>query len=109
MLRAAARHADLKAENIQVSEVFSIDAQMRVALQNIQNLHFVSVVDAVCRGRTCPLTVNGGTPLTWDYGHLTIEGSRFVISKIAAQLGLAGGQAKIFDPIKNSTREGYIN
>jgi len=51
-------------------------------------LSYVSVLDAVCPARQCPLTTESGVPLSWDHAHLTAEGSVLVTAKILPKLGL---------------------
>ena len=48
---------------------------MKAALPAQAKFSYISVVDAVCPARQCPLTVDGGIPLSWDHAHLTAEGS----------------------------------
>jgi hypothetical protein len=61
---------------------------MRAALPAADRFAYVSVLDAVCPQRQCPLTVAGGVPLSWDYAHLTAEGSAYVVEKLVPMLGL---------------------
>ena len=61
---------------------------MKAALPNGEKFSYVSVLDAVCPARQCPLTIDGGIPLAWDHAHLTAEGSVYVMGKIAPMLGL---------------------
>ena len=61
---------------------------MKAALPAHEKFSYVSVVDAVCPTRQCPLTIDGGIPLAWDHAHLTAEGSVYVMEKVAPMLGL---------------------
>jgi ribosomal protein RSM22 (predicted rRNA methylase) len=61
---------------------------MRAALPSTDKFTYVSILDAVCPAQQCPLTVDDGVPLAWDFAHLTVEGSEYVTSKIAGSLGL---------------------
>ena len=61
---------------------------MRAALPNTDFFSYVSVVDAVCPQRQCPLTVDSGVPLSWDHAHLTAEGSVYVMQRWLPMLGL---------------------
>jgi peptidoglycan/LPS O-acetylase OafA/YrhL len=63
-------------------DIFSGDAKMKAALPSTGRFTYVSVLDAVCADSTCPTTVDDGIPITWDYGHLTVEGSRYVTAKL---------------------------
>ena len=54
----------------------------------MKDFAYISVVDAVCPARQCPLTVDGGIPLAWDHAHLTAEGSVYVMERLMPMLGL---------------------
>jgi hypothetical protein len=45
-------------------------------------------VETICPARQCPLTIDGGIPLAWDYAHLTAEGSVYVVDRLMPMLGL---------------------
>ena len=61
---------------------------MKAALPAHGKFSYISVVDAVCPARQCPLTIDGGIPLAWDHAHLTAEGSVYVMDKVVPMLGL---------------------
>ena len=61
---------------------------MKAALPAREGFSYVSVIDAVCPAKQCPLTVAAGIPLAWDDAHLTAEGSAYVINKL--KLGMPG-------------------
>lgn len=63
-------------------DIFAGDAKMKAALPNASTFSYVSVVDAVCPQEHCPALIEGGVPLTWDYGHLTSEGSDYVVQRL---------------------------
>jgi len=67
-------------------DIFAGDAKMKAALPNSENFTYISVLDAVCPHQACPAVVGGGVPLTWDYGHLTSEGSIYVVGKLPLYL-----------------------
>ncbi|RSM21608.1 hypothetical protein C5B78_22460 [Aeromonas salmonicida] len=47
------------------------------------NVTYVSIIDSLCKNDKCLTKVDGkNTPLSWDYGHLTLEGSEYVVSKV---------------------------
>lgn len=46
---------------------------------------YVSLFDLLCDGQDCVTLVDPVTPLQWDYGHLTPEGSRFVADRLRAR------------------------
>jgi SGNH domain-containing protein len=76
----AARPADFVREDI-----FILDRMMRTALPSGDRLSYISVLDAVCPERQCPLMV-GSVPLSFDHAHLTAEGSLYVMTRVAPQL-----------------------
>ena len=61
---------------------------MKAALPAHEKFSDAFVLDAICPKRQCPLTVDGGIPLTWDHGHLTAEGSVYVMKRLLPMLGI---------------------
>jgi hypothetical protein len=61
---------------------------MKAALPAHEQFSYISVVDALCPARQCPLTIDGGIPLAWDHAHLTAEGSVYVMERLMPILGL---------------------
>jgi peptidoglycan/LPS O-acetylase OafA/YrhL len=88
MMRAHLRHAEALSEDFVLPDIFSLDQNMKAALPAHEKFSYVSVVDAVCPARQCPLTIDGGIPLAWDHAHLTAEGSVYVMERLAPMLGL---------------------
>ena len=43
---------------------------------------YISLFDLLCDRGTCVTLVDPNTPLQWDYGHMTPEGSRFVAGRL---------------------------
>jgi hypothetical protein len=88
LMRAQLRHADLRADDFVLPDIFVLDARMRAALPSRDKFSYISVVNAICPARQCPLTIDDDIPLAWDHAHLTAEGSEVVVNRIAAALGL---------------------
>jgi peptidoglycan/LPS O-acetylase OafA/YrhL len=88
LMRAELRHAELRADDFVLPDIFALDARMREALPSRDRFSYVSVVNAICPARQCPLTVGEDIPLAWDHAHLTAEGSEYVVDRIAPLLGL---------------------
>jgi hypothetical protein len=86
--RAHLRHADARPEDFVLSDIFALEGKMKAALPAHKGFSYVSVVDAVCPARQCPLSIGGGIPLAWDHAHLTAEGSVYVMERLAPMLGL---------------------
>jgi hypothetical protein len=59
---------------------------MKTALPAHANFSYISVLDVVCPARQCPITLDGGVPLSWDHAHLTAEGSSYVMDKVVPML-----------------------
>jgi peptidoglycan/LPS O-acetylase OafA/YrhL len=88
LMRAQLRHADLQADDFVLPDIFALDARMRAALPSREKFSYVSVVNAICPARQCPLTIGEDVPLAWDHAHLTAEGSEYVVNRLAAALRL---------------------
>jgi peptidoglycan/LPS O-acetylase OafA/YrhL len=88
LMRAQLRHIDPLPRDFVLSDIFALDQMMKAALPPHEKFSYVSVVDAVCPARQCPLTIDGGVPLAWDHAHLTAEGSAYVMDKLTPMLGL---------------------
>jgi peptidoglycan/LPS O-acetylase OafA/YrhL len=86
LIRADLRGERARSEDCVLSNIFSFDRRMQLALPHATTFSFVSVLDAVCPAQRCPLVVGGGIPLSFDHAHLTAEGSVFVAEKIALLL-----------------------
>jgi hypothetical protein len=88
LMRAHLRHIDPRADDFVLPEVFALDRNMKAALPARDKFSYISVLDAVCPARQCPLAIDGGIPLAWDHAHLTAEGSVYVMARIVPMLGL---------------------
>ena len=87
LLRAHWRHAEPRSADFILPDIFSFDERMKAALPPQNSLFsFVSVVDAVCPARQCPLTLDTGVPLSFDHAHLTAEGSAYVMNRVVPLL-----------------------
>ncbi len=89
LLRAHLRDAEARADDFVLADIFAFGQRMKTALPSSAKFSFVSVTDAVCPDRQCPLTLAGGVPLAWDHAHLTAEGSSYVMGKVAPLLDRA--------------------
>jgi peptidoglycan/LPS O-acetylase OafA/YrhL len=89
LLRAHLRGVVPKADDVVLPDIFALDAMMRQALPAGDRFSYVSVLDAVCPERQCPVTIDNGVPLSWDHAHLTAEGSVYVMERLVPSLGLA--------------------
>ncbi|WP_051379090.1 acyltransferase family protein [Derxia gummosa] len=69
-----------------VSEIFRLDAEMKRQFAG-GKLHYVSLVDMLCKDGDCRAYAREGVPMQFDYGHLTVEGSEIVARSILGQIG----------------------
>jgi SGNH domain (fused to AT3 domains) len=88
LARASLRDVHARADDMVLPDIFVLDRTMQAALPKTDGFTYISVVDAICPQRQCPLTVDNGIPLSWDHAHLTTEGSVYVMSQLAPMLGL---------------------
>jgi peptidoglycan/LPS O-acetylase OafA/YrhL len=88
LMRAQLRGVELRADDFILPDIFELDARMRTALPSREKFSYVSVVNAICPARQCPLTTGEDVPLAWDHAHLTAEGSEYVMGRLASILGL---------------------
>jgi peptidoglycan/LPS O-acetylase OafA/YrhL len=86
LMRAHLRHVDAVPADFLLPDIFSLDQKMKAALPAHQKFSYISVVDAICPARQCPLTIDGGIPLAWDHAHLTAEGSVYVMDRLVPML-----------------------
>lgn len=56
----------------------AIDKSLGRALKE-EDAIYLSNYQAICEGSTCRTLTDEGTPLQFDYGHLTLQGAKFVI------------------------------
>jgi peptidoglycan/LPS O-acetylase OafA/YrhL len=88
LMRAHLRNVEARPDDFVLPDIFALDAKMRAALPGNEKFSYISVLDAICPSRQCPLTIDGGIPLSWDHAHLTAEGSVYVIGRLVPLLGL---------------------
>jgi hypothetical protein len=90
LIRAHLRGVEARPDDFVRPDIFDLDQKMRLALPDGAQFTYLSVLDAACPARQCPLTLDGGVPIAWDHAHLTTEGSAYVMSKLVPKLGLDG-------------------
>jgi len=88
LMRAHLRQVDARSDDFVRPDIFALDQNMQAALPADDKFSYVSVLAAVCPERQCPLTVDGGVPLSFDHAHLTAEGSSYVMDRLAPMLGI---------------------
>jgi peptidoglycan/LPS O-acetylase OafA/YrhL len=88
LMRTHLRHVEARSDDFVLPDIFALDVRMKAALPAREKFSYISVLDAVCPARQCPLTIDGGIPLAWDHAHLTAEGSVYVMGRLAPLLGI---------------------
>jgi hypothetical protein len=89
LLRAHLRGVQATANDVVLPDIFALDAMMRSGLPASEGFAYISVEDAVCPDRQCPVMIGDGIPLSWDHAHLTAEGSVYVMGRLVPKLGLS--------------------
>lgn len=69
---------DFDFATLRVPDREEVDHEMRKAVESAGAI-YLSVLDTECSGEDCMLFAPDGVPLQFDYGHLTMSGSRFVL------------------------------
>jgi peptidoglycan/LPS O-acetylase OafA/YrhL len=88
LVRAHLRHVEPVPADFVLPGIFAFDEMMKAALPAHQKFVYVSVLDAICPARQCPLTLPGDIPLIWDQDHLTAEGSVYAMQRLMPMLGV---------------------
>ena len=88
LMRAQLRGIDPSPQDFVLPDIFALDQMMKAALPAHEAFSYISVVDAICPARQCPLTIDDGIPLAADHAHLTAEGSVYVMGRLAPMLEL---------------------
>ncbi len=77
--------SDTESEDELDETVFARDADLRRHVATRHGVRYVSILDAVCQNRKCPV-LRGGKSLHFDPVHLTPEGSDYVARRLVGQL-----------------------
>ncbi|MGC2086600.1 MAG: acyltransferase family protein [Bradyrhizobium sp.] len=88
LVRQAQTHTPVGDALKVIPAAFEADTRLKRLALLYDNVRFVSVLDALCTKRDCPLTVDSETPMLWDVLHLTPEGSTYLIDRLRPQLDL---------------------
>ena len=74
-----------KATSIKKIRYYDSTAEIDSKLQKIardNGAEYISLLDLICPGSVCQTVTGKGTPLQWDYGHLTYDGAVELIQKM---------------------------
>lgn len=80
----AKRHFDTTEKSINdtsvVSDLFTINKKLHNKYDSSE-IEYISLIDGLCEKNYCLAKVDdNNTPIVWDYGHLSLEGSKYVVS-----------------------------
>jgi hypothetical protein len=89
LVRAHLRGIEPRPDDFLLPEIFPLDRMMKAALPAHEKFSYISVVDAICPARQCPIILDHGVPISWDHAHLTAEGSSYVMDKVLPMLSIA--------------------
>ena len=65
-----------------VDAVFKINSNLHMKYEN-SDIEYISIIDKLCNKKGCVAKIdNKNTPLVWDYGHLSLDGSKYVVENI---------------------------
>ncbi|WP_273763908.1 acyltransferase family protein [Aeromonas hydrophila] len=65
------------------NDVLATDRIMKKLTFNDPDVTYISVIDTLCQKEQCLAKIDyDNTPLSWDYGHLTLEGSNYIVSNV---------------------------
>lgn len=65
--------------------IFEIDEEMlsNMEITVSENVNYISIINEICVDKKCLAKVDtNNTPLLWDKGHLTLEGSQYISKEI---------------------------
>jgi hypothetical protein len=89
LMRAHLRGIEPSPSDFLLPDIFSLDGMMKADLPPQPKFAYISILDAVCPARQCPIAIGEGIPLAWDHAHLTAEGSSYVMGRLAPMLGVS--------------------
>ncbi|MCU8069538.1 SGNH hydrolase domain-containing protein [Shewanella sp. SM32] len=83
----ALRHFDKNEQSFSDSsfdkKLLDIDNRMKALYENNNQATYISLLDALCKGNECLAKVDdNNTPLVWDYGHLSLDGSEYIAREV---------------------------
>ena len=73
------------------------DDALRFALIDAP-VHYYSIVSTICPDRSCVIETEDGIPLQHDYGHLTLEGARWLLTKLRTEGALLASKPRTSAP-----------
>lgn len=87
LARSVQSHSDFDFKTLRVHQRDEVNAQARAIANSARADVFIDVIDVLCVDSTdCVLQIPDGTVLQFDYGHLTLPGTEWVIEQVKQQL-----------------------
>ena len=87
LARSVQSQSDFDFETLRVHQRDEVNAQARTMAETAGADAFVDIIDVLCGDATeCVLQTPDGTPMQFDYGHLTLPGTQWVMGEIKSQL-----------------------
>ena len=92
----ALRHFDKNEQLIADSSferyLFVIDNNMRARYEKSDEVSYISLLQQLCKGDKCLAKVDDvNSPLVWDYGHLSLAGSKYIAREVLSQNEVLSG------------------
>ncbi|MEI8613995.1 acyltransferase family protein [Shewanella sp. PP-He15 brown] len=86
----ALRHFDKNEQSFSDSsfdkKLLDIDNRMKARYENNNQANYISLLDVLCKGNECLAKVDdNNTPLVWDYGHLSLDGSEYIAREVLSK------------------------
>lgn len=87
LARSVQSHSDFDFETLRVHQRDAVNAEARTIAESAGADAFIDVIDVLCGDSPeCVLQTPDGTPMQFDYGHLTLPGTEWVIGEVRDQL-----------------------
>lgn len=86
----ALRHFDINEKVIDDAsfdnQLFNTDDNMKHEFSSSSMVRYISILDFLCQREKCLAKIDDkNTPLVWDYGHLSLSGSEFIIKEFLSK------------------------
>lgn len=66
--------------------LLDIDNRMKIRYRENNQVTYISLLDALCKDNECLAKVDdNNTPLVWDYGHLSLDGSKYITHEVLSK------------------------
>jgi peptidoglycan/LPS O-acetylase OafA/YrhL len=62
-------------------EIFYLSENLGLALKSTKAF-YIPIIQEICSSSSCRILTGDGVPMSWDYGHFTIEGADYLIKSL---------------------------